>query len=323
MAASIRRFSIALALLQVPALAWSWGGVGHDLANRAAANMLPPEMPAFFLEATERLADLASEPDRWRSEDYGVLKRGTTPDHFVDFEYVADILDPEHAPLDRYAFLQLLIDKDVAKRNEVELFNVGFGPYRAAELAERLELEFCRRALLRDPGLMPKEAGAAEKALGVEQSILWTAGTLGHYVADLANPHHATKHYNGWTGPNPRGYATDRETHRRFESDFVGRSATELGIVLLVPLRPKLRSNYLVEIWRHAQSANALAVDLYEVDCTGAFLPGAEASEVGLRGLRFAHERLAAGAALLRDLWFSAWRRGEERAARLRAAPRR
>jgi hypothetical protein len=128
-------------------------------------------------------------------------------------------------------------------------------------------------------------------------------------------------HFNGWLGPNPLGYATDKQVHSRFESAFVGRAATELQVALRIPAEPTLRDDYLPALWKHAIAANGLVVELYEIDCTGALWPGAETSAPGRRALDFAHQRLAAGAALLRDLWYTAWQRGEARAARLRLRP--
>ena len=63
--------------------------------------------------------------------------------------------------------------------------------------------------------------GSAERAI-LERDIVNTAGVLGHYVGDAANPHHATMHYNGWaSAENPNHYATDCGTHSRFEAVFI------------------------------------------------------------------------------------------------------
>ena len=43
-----------------------------------------------------------------------------------------------------------------------------------------------------------------------------------HPAPDGSNPAHTSIHYNGWTGPNPNGYATDKRFHGRFESAYVG-----------------------------------------------------------------------------------------------------
>ena len=51
--------------------------------------------------------------------------------------------------------------------------------------------------------------------------MCFSAGWLGHYVADGSQPLHTTIQYNGWTGPNPNGYTTEHKIHSQFESAFV------------------------------------------------------------------------------------------------------
>ena len=49
-----------------PPTVLGWGDEGHRLVNRAAVEKLPGDMPAFFRNASARLALLGPEPDRWR-----------------------------------------------------------------------------------------------------------------------------------------------------------------------------------------------------------------------------------------------------------------
>jgi hypothetical protein len=57
------------------------------------------------------------------------------------------------------------------------------------------------------------------------------------------------------------------------------------------------------EIWNYLRSSNALVEQLYILDKQEKFNAETKASE----HKKFATERLAAGAQMLRDLWWTAW----------------
>jgi hypothetical protein len=59
---------LPLCLLLSAKWVWPWGTKGHIMQGRVAARALPGDMPLFFRAATERLAYLIPEPDRWRGE---------------------------------------------------------------------------------------------------------------------------------------------------------------------------------------------------------------------------------------------------------------
>ena len=86
MAGRVRRLvAVSLWILTstLPGQVRAWGEAGHLLVNRAAAQSLPESMPRFLRQATERLAYLGPEPDRWRRDSEITLKRGQMPDHYV------------------------------------------------------------------------------------------------------------------------------------------------------------------------------------------------------------------------------------------------
>ena len=99
----------------------------------------------------------------------------------------------------------------------------------------------------------------------VEIAIIQTAGILGHYAADSANPHHTTIHYNGWAGPNPDGYATDCDAHSRFESQFVSHAVT-LGDVVPFLSPPARHKDYFATANEFIRASNALTGTLYRID---------------------------------------------------------
>jgi hypothetical protein len=135
---------------------------------------------------------------------------------------------------------------------------------------------------------------------------------LGHFVADSANPHHTTINFNGWVLPNSQGYATDCETHDRFETRFVSH-AIDLSDVTSRLSPPTLRSDYFATALEFIRGSNSLVERLYRMDRDGAldvFRP------VSPEGKAFTADRLAAGASLLRDIWWSAWRNSAQAPAR-------
>jgi hypothetical protein len=161
------------------------------------------------------------------------------------------------------------------------------------ELTQRIRLQFRQWRQMPD--------GPEKRYL--ERRIINDAGILGHFVTDGANPHHTTIHHNGWVGDNPNGYPTDPRTHDRFESAFVGANL-QLGDVTprVVPHAqafPALRDAVL----DYLDATHAQLIPLYELDRAERF----SETNRSERHKEFAAERLAAGATMLRDLWWTAW----------------
>lgn len=272
-----------------------WGDHGHRLAAAAAAEALPREMPAFFREAAPQLTWLDPDPDRWRDVDETrldpALNGANAPDHYVDLEWTTpgSLLAPN-----RYAYLDSL---RAAGQTQLP----GFLSFRIVELTQRLRAQFRAWRAMPD--------GPERRFL--EQRIVNDAGILGHFVTDGANPHHTTIHNNGWRGPNPDGFATDVRMHARFESIFVQARITAPDVTrrMTAPARafPELREATLA----YLRASHAELRTLYGLDKQEAF--GAETQGQAHRD--FAADRLAAGATMLRDLWWTAWATSERAAA--------
>jgi hypothetical protein len=282
-----RKFFLALLLLFAATSAFAWGEKGHLLANQAAVYGLPAEMPHFLHRAYSELVYLGPDPDRWRGGGDS-LEALNPPDHFLDYEYVAHL----ELPPQRYAFLALLEQSGTLKERGISNATAGFLPWRIAEVAELLQLQW---QLWRNAA-----DGSLEKGQ-VEQNIIQLTGVLGHYVADSANPHHTTINYNGWVEANPHRYAIDCETHSRFESVFVSRAIAFDDVYPLLAA-PRLRKDYFAAALESVRASNSLVETLYALDRDGAF-DGRQRE----KGVEFAASRLAAGASLLRDLWWSAY----------------
>lgn len=281
------------ALLVTPATVRGWGAHGHELCGRAAALKLPTEMPKFFRKAADQLSYLNPEPDRWRDRAESNLDKtmdsAAAPDHFLDMELV-----PPAAfnAVNRYEFVAELIKAGQKPTT------AGFAPFRMLELFQRLRVSF----------RLWRAATDAKQRRWIEERIINDAGILGHYVADAANPHHTTIHYNGWSGDNPKGYTVftrepNQGFHYRFEEEFVGAQIKLNDVLPLVGAPARVLERPRQEIWDYLRQANKLVEQLYILDKQQKF----NAATTSAEHKKFASERLAAGAQMLRDLWWTAW----------------
>jgi hypothetical protein len=210
-------------------------------------------------------------------------------DHYIDLENVPPAA--REAP-DRFTYLRLLYEAGL----EVPERDAGFLPFRIHELYQRLVT-----------GWRLWRAAAPGERRWIELRILNDAGILGHYVTDASQPHHTTIHFNGWDAeaPNPRGFTYARDFHARFESAFVDVHVEEADVARFA--RPGVRSVAGVArraVWDHVRASHAEVERLYELEQEEGFDPFADAAPE-LRD--FAARRLAAGADMLRTLWWSAW----------------
>ena len=292
----LKRAACAAAILCLTAVlvvnAGAWGDIGHMLVNRTAAEKIPASMPQFLKQAATRIEYLGPEPDRWRNTTEASLKNAQEADHFIDLERVADI---PQLPVGRYEFYRLLYAKKIAAKSHADDFDpdkVGLQPYITAEIYGRLVVAF------REYRRLQKEHKPTD---GVEQNAVLYAGWLGHYVADGANPMHTTIQYNGWVGDNPNGYSTSKDVHYQFESGFVQRIQQQLTIADLVKDPVRLQNPFQDYI-AYLRASNGLVEKSYQLEKAGAF------KESGTpEGREFVRERLAAGAQMLLNLWYTAW----------------
>lgn len=284
----MKRVLLVLTLTWFAANAFAWGEKGHYIVNEAATFGVPADMPPFFYKAFPELIWLAYDPDRWKGTGES-LDAVNPPDHFLDYEYVAEL----QLPPDRYKYIDLQYTSGILRRHGIENDTAGFLPWRIAEVAQVLQVEF--------RNWRNSVPGSTERA-AIERDIIHHAGILGHYAGDSGNPHHTTTNYNGWLDPNPNRYAIDCSTHARFESDFIAH-ALEVKDVVPKLAAPRLRSDYFAAALEAIRASNALVERLYRLDRDRAFDPLRTSPE----GIAFASDRLAAGASLLRDLWWSAW----------------
>ena len=215
------------------------------------------------------------------------LDRGTQPDHFIDLEMApAPVLAAALAARDRYGYL------DTLSASHLNGAVMGFLPFKMLELSQQLREDF-------------RQWRAAPDSIKpwIEARIIDDAGILGHYVADGANPAHTTIHFNGWAGDNPNGYATDKQFHARFESGFVRVNVRLADVLARVDTVARVLPDLRSAIVAYIRESNALVEPMYKLDKAHPFdsLPGVQENK------SFAVDRLAAGARMLRDIWWTAW----------------
>ena len=283
----------ALVLLQSGG-AGAWGNEGHTYINRVAAEKIPADMPSFLRRAVTEIAYLGPEPDRWRSPSEFALKNAQEPDHFIDLERVA-WLDP--LPQGRYEFYRKLYEKRAATPStdhpdDYLPEHVGLQPYITMEVYGRLKAAFREYRQFK---------ASHQPTAAVEQAIIFYAGWLGHYVADGSQPLHTTIQYNGWVGPNPNGYTTERKIHAQFETAYVAANITAKDFAPLVTSPERLDDPFARYV-AYLRQSNELVEKVYQLEKAGGFTGKGSPEAFG-----FTTHRLAAGSQMLLDLWYTAW----------------
>ena len=291
---SLIKAGIAITLLPMMCVQQSlaWGHDAHSMINRLAGANLPDDVPVFLRSpaALDALYFYGPQADHWRSEDKD-LYNTLVPEHDIDLEW-ADLAGP--LPRTRYEYIQALAVAQ-AKHPDLKLSpqKVGLLPYSTTETYTML------KSAMRD---YRTAVAAKQDTKPVEAEIIFLAGFLGHYIGDGSQPLHATINYNGWTGPNPHGYAADHTIHARFEGDFVHNNITIDDVAPLITPDPVVINDVFAEFLTFVRHSNSLVEKVYQLDKTGAF------TDAGTpEGKAFTEQCIASGATELRDMIYTAW----------------
>jgi|GEM_PF-306319 len=218
----------ALLAVGVPGgAALAWDAVGHRAITWLALDGLAADAPEFLRAPDTRdgIAWQSAEPDRWRGVNSAFLRHENAMDHFIDVEdlEVFGLTLETMSPL-RYRFVRdMAIARHVHPTGQDEKhapYNprldpagdkewCGFAPHEVAEQQAKLVSHFkTYRALVR----LDEPSRAAQLAQ-TKANIAFTMGVMSHFVGDIAQPLHTTKHFNGWVGENPQGYTTGKGFH--------------------------------------------------------------------------------------------------------------
>ncbi|MBV8681623.1 MAG: S1/P1 Nuclease [Caulobacteraceae bacterium] len=294
---------IACALVAPVGSAFAWGSTGHRIIGRLAVEVLPDDLPAFLrtAEAVEVVGELSREPDRWK--DAGKAHDSDRdPAHFLNLGDDGKVLGGpslSSLPETRAGYETAL------RAVGSDSWKAGYLPYSIIEGWQQLvkDLTYWRiEAAAAEHVADPAHRAWFRRDLAERQQLtLRDLGTLSHYVGDGSQPLHVSIHFNGWGPfPNPEGY-TQEHIHGPFEGPFV-RDHVDPSAVK-ADMTPYRDCACAIATW----TADYLAVTdrqvapLYTLYKQGAF------ANADPRAQRFVTERLAAGAAALRDLIVDAW----------------
>jgi len=307
-----------------PATMFAWGYDGHRMVNQLALASLPKDFPSFVNTPAnaERVAYLANLPDRWRNEDPWLNQAGGSwTDHYLDIEQLAAAgLDAHTVPSLRLDFAVVFAAGRATHVNAFPAIDptknadhtrewAGFAPWAITENFHRLQSAFGYLKAYQELGGTPEEIANAEA------DIVYAMGVLGHYVGDCAQPLHTTVHHEGWVGPNPNGYTTDKAIHSWIDSGLISKvhlATADLvarvtpAAPLALPVRADQRDPVFVAAMDYIIATNALVEPLYQLDKAGKLGRGDQ--PVAPEGRAFVESRLLAGAGMLSSLWFTAWK---------------
>jgi hypothetical protein len=275
------------------------------MIGELAMRGLGGELPAFLRTplAASQAGLLAQEPDMSRNagqpHDWD-----SDPGHFIDVLDDGTVLGgPKLAALPPSRR-----DYDTALRQVgANQYAAGFLPYNIIDGWQQLVKDFALlradiagEKFARTPG--ERAHFAAYRAVR-QMLVLRDLGVWAHYVGDASQPLHVTVHYNGWGDyPNPDGFVAQPGLHAKFESDFVDAHVTEADVAArMTPYRAD-RAAIAVRTARYLAGTATHVRQLYQFEKDGAFDAATPAATA------FTATRIAAGAAMLRDLVMDAWR---------------
>ncbi len=284
--------------------ALAWGSSGHRMIGEAAIATLPPELPAFLREHASAAAvgELSREPDRSRSAGR-THDADRDPGHFVDGDdsgRVAGVVALDALPPTRE-------DYETALRGAgTDSWKMGYLPYSIIADWQQLAKDFAYWRV-DDAGARlaanPDHKAWLEADRNRRQAqILVDIGLLSHFVGDGSMPLHVSIHYNGWGPfPNPNGY-TEEKVHVPWEGLYTRQVVTPEALRAAMPPFHDCQCPIEQRVGAYLMSDSRAVVPFYELEKAGAFKPGVA------KGAAFTTERVAAGAAELRDEIVLAWR---------------
>ncbi|HVX51237.1 MAG TPA: zinc dependent phospholipase C family protein [Chitinophagaceae bacterium] len=151
----------AIAASAILLVCGGWGFLAHKTIHQLSVYELPAEMQPFFYKHLQYLTDSAVRPDLRRSYD-----TTENPKHFIDLEKYNEAAGA----------MPVNWSDAVARYSKDTLLKYGYVPYYVIMEKDRLTKAF---------------------ATGNEDSIIFYAADLGHYIEDANVPLHTTVNYDG------------------------------------------------------------------------------------------------------------------------------
>lgn len=217
-------------LLCSTATAWGWGAQVHRDLTHLALEGLPADAPSWLREpdVRARAAFQSYQADRWRGWPSDTLKHVNDPDHYLDAELLAQFeLSLDTLPKLRGEYLRVMAAAKLAHPERLEPYDAAKDPARAhewpgfvlhavAEHYAKLQAAFNQVRILEQLD-DPARRWQLEQARAI---ALYHLGELSHFVTDVAQPLHTTRHYNGWVGANPAAYRWRDKFHLYIDEGF-------------------------------------------------------------------------------------------------------
>jgi hypothetical protein len=310
-----RLFAAALVILgALPGPVRAWDAHGHRTITYLALDGLPPELPQWLREPeiVARIAEQASEPDRWRGTRRTPIRHEANPEHYINAEDLALFgLTLETIPPHRYEYFRVLA---LAHQAHPERFArrqprddpdrirpwPGFLPHAIAEHHAKLQSAFHTLRILEALADPRREHELAQARC----NIIYHMGILSHFVGDGAQPLHTTIHHHGWIGENPQRYTTEYGFH-----SYIDGRILEIHGLDYESLRPGMKYYrvHAAEPWPellgYIGRSLAGVEPLYGLQKDGTL--------EGEAGRDFISERLRDGGAMLSALYRAAWESSE------------
>jgi hypothetical protein len=95
--------------------------------------------------------------------------------------------------------------------------------------------------------------------MNAQANILYVMGVMGHFVGDLAQPLHTTKHFNGWVGENPKGYTAARGLHSWVDGGIIAKARIRAPQLL-----PRIAPAHVIPMGSRADGRDPMFVAVLE-----------------------------------------------------------
>lgn len=309
------RWMVCVAGLVLGTGAWGWDAVGHrivtNLAVESAAGAEGAGLPEWVREdrAKAQVADQSVVPDRWRSMRSVQLSHVNNPDHYLDMEDLEPLgLTLRTMPRLRYEFVRAVERARARADFAGERVEASSDPYKIKEYPGFLAHAMCENYAKLVSGFKVvrvlealNDPGRRDQVEMARANVLATMGVLAHYAGDASQPLHTTKHFNGWVGPNPRGFTRDKGFHSMIDGGVIDRQGIdEASVRAGVRLGEVDPADPWDAVLAQIERSHALMEPLYELEKAG----GLARPE----GKAFVEERLADAAGSLGALYAAAYR---------------
>jgi hypothetical protein len=236
-----------------------------------------------------------------------------TPQHFMDLEIFDRAFAKLNLTSDPFSLSRAEFDKAYPQIPQ----SAGRSYWRVRELMDSLGDSATRLCTMdvASPGAPAASANgaatpnatpaAAESRAALQERWLITAGAVGHYVGDLAQPLHVTEDYDGQLDHGQKGihsWFEDKAVDELSSASHPGRLEAEVGELAVKKWKAaKLSKLSVLELLKQeASSSNKELASLMKID-----------KRIGRRDIKKAaaafepmiRERLAIGAVYLAELW--------------------